>query len=114
MANPTAPVDPHWHNIAAEADLDADFPTGVEIDGVQIGLYKQGDAVCAIEDVCPHAYALLSQGFVESGKVECPLHGAQFEIATGKCLTEIGQRDLRVFPVRVVDGRVHVQVTPTA
>lgn len=40
----------------------------------------------ALEDVCPHAYALLSQGFVDDGKVECPLHEALFDVRTGQCL----------------------------
>ncbi len=83
---------------------------GVEIGAHKIGIYKQGESVHALEDVCPHAFALLTQGFCEAGKIECPLHAAQFEIATGKCLTEIGQRDLKVFPVRVVNGNVQVQV----
>jgi nitrite reductase/ring-hydroxylating ferredoxin subunit len=66
--------------------------------------------VHALEDVCPHAYALLSQGFVEDGVVECPLHAARFEINGGKCLNEMGQRDLRCFPVKVEADRVWVQV----
>ncbi len=92
------------------AQLDSDFPIGVEVQGQKIGLFLLGDAVHAIEDVCPHAYALLSQGFQEDGVIECPLHAARFDIASGKCLTEIGQRDLLCFPVRVQQGQVHLQL----
>ena len=53
---------------------------------------------------------LLSQGFVEDGVVECPLHAARFEINGGKCLNDIGQRDLRCYPVKVEADRVWVQV----
>ena len=42
--------------------------------------------------------------------IECPLHAARFDIATGKCLVEVGQRDLHRFAVRVADGRVQVQI----
>jgi nitrite reductase/ring-hydroxylating ferredoxin subunit len=90
--------------------LDADFPTGVEVKGQKIGIFLSGDQVFATEDVCPHAFALLSQGFQEDGFIECPLHAAKFEIATGKCMNEIGQRDLKTFPIKVVDGRVCVHV----
>jgi nitrite reductase/ring-hydroxylating ferredoxin subunit len=97
-----------WHDVAARDALDPDFPTGVEVAGTAIGLYLLDDAVHAMEDVCPHAFALLSQGFKEGGVIECPLHGAQFEIATGKCLVDIGQRDLKCFPVRIEGNRVFV------
>ena len=101
-----------WQDVAARDQLDPDFPLGVEVNGQPIGLYLLGDQVHAIEDICPHAEALLSQGFVENGIIECPLHAAQFEIATGKCLNEIGERDVRCFPVRVVDGRVSIKIVP--
>ncbi len=101
-----------WQDVAARDQLDADFPLGVEVNGQAIGIYLVGDQVHAIEDICPHAEALLSQGFVENGVVECPLHGAQFEIASGKCLNEIGERDIRCFPVKVENGRVVIQILP--
>ena len=101
-----------WHDVAARDQLDPDFPLGVDINGQKIGLYVIDDQVHAVEDVCPHAYALLSQGFVENGRIECPLHGAQFEISTGKCQTEIGGRDLSCFAVRVQEGRVSIRIMP--
>jgi nitrite reductase/ring-hydroxylating ferredoxin subunit len=99
----------HWHDVAALDALDPDFPTGVEVNGQAIGLFVADGQVHALENVCPHAYALLSQGFQEEGIIECPLHGARFEIATGKCLLEIGQRDLKSFAVKIEHGRVCVQ-----
>jgi nitrite reductase/ring-hydroxylating ferredoxin subunit len=105
-----ADAETTWHEVATLAQLDPDFPIGVEVDGQRIGLFLLGDAVHAIEDVCPHAYALLSQGFQEDGVIECPLHAARFDIASGKCLTEIGQRDLHCFPVRVQQGQVQLQL----
>jgi nitrite reductase/ring-hydroxylating ferredoxin subunit len=101
---------PEWHDVAARATLDPDFPTGVEVNGQKIGLFLSGDQVFATEDVCPHAFALLSQGFQEDGFIECPLHAARFEIATGKCMNEIGQRDLKTFPIKIEGGRVSVQI----
>lgn len=99
-----------WHDVADSSQLDPDFPVGVEVNGKPVGLYLHEGQVCAMEDVCPHAYALLSQGFVEGGVVECPLHGARFEIATGKCLNEIGERDLKRYPAKIENGRVVIQI----
>ena len=109
----TADADIPWHEVATLAQLDPDFPVGVEVQGQKIGLFLLGETVHAVEDVCPHAYALLSQGFQEDGVIECPLHAARFDIASGKCLTEIGQRDLQCFPVRVQQGRVQLQLPIT-
>ena len=92
--------DSSWIDVAGVEEIDPEFPLGVEVNGAKIGLFQSGDQVHALEDVCPHAFALLSQGFQENGVIECPLHAARFEVATGKCLNEIGQRDIKSFPVR--------------
>ena len=101
---------PEWHDVAAREQMDPDFPVGVEVAGQRVGLFLLGDQVHALDDVCPHAFAMLSQGFQENGQIECPLHAARFDIATGKCLSEIGERDTRCFPVKVEDGRVSVRI----
>jgi nitrite reductase/ring-hydroxylating ferredoxin subunit len=100
-----------WHDIAALAELDPEFPLGLELDGQKIGVFLlDDDRVCALENVCPHAEALLSLGFISDGLVECPMHGARFDIATGKHLDPIAGRDLRCFQTRVVGGRVQIKV----
>ena len=110
MSIPTDDQALAWHEVATRDQLDPDFPLGVEVNGRKLGLFLLADEVHALEDICPHAYALLSQGFQEDGVIECPLHAARFDIASGKCLSEIGQRDLHCFPVRVLDGQVQVQI----
>lgn len=107
-------ADVAWHDVASFAELDPDFPLGVEVQGEKIGLYVDGAQVYALEDICPHAQATLSQGFREGGTIECPLHAAQFEIASGKCLNEIGGRDLRCFPTQIKNGRVAIQIKALA
>lgn len=76
---------------------------------LEIALVNVGGTVYAFEDVCPHAYALLSEGFVEDDEIECPLHGARFEISTGKCLAAPADRDLQTFAVRIDGDDVYVQ-----
>jgi nitrite reductase/ring-hydroxylating ferredoxin subunit len=108
VSDPNAP----WHDVAARDSLDPDFPLGVEVNGQSVGLFLLDDKVHALDNICPHAFALLSQGFQEDGVIECPLHAARFDIATGKCLSEIGERDVKCFPVRVHEGRVSIQIVP--
>ena len=99
-----------WHDVAATADVSEDMPLSVKVGEREIGIYAVGGKYAALEDVCPHAYALLSQGFVEGDEIECPLHGARFHIPTGKCTKEPGGRDLACYPIKAEGGRLYVKV----
>jgi len=99
-----------WHRAAAAADVAEGEAIAVEIGDVKIALCRVGGSIHAFENVCPHAYALLSDGFVEDAEIECPLHAARFDIATGECLGPPADRDLVIYPVKVEGGDVLVEV----
>ncbi len=99
-----------WHDVGGASDLSDDTPLAASIGGNEIGVYVVGDRYYAMENVCPHAYALLSQGFVEGEEIECPLHGARFHIPTGKCTQEPGGRDLVCYAVKREGERLLVKV----
>jgi nitrite reductase/ring-hydroxylating ferredoxin subunit len=99
-----------WHRVASEADLSLEAPLGVRVGDVQIAVVKLEDGIYAINDVCTHEFALLSEGFCEEGKLECPLHQACFDIRTGKALNEPAEVDVATYPVKVEGGAVFVQV----
>ncbi|WP_135465826.1 non-heme iron oxygenase ferredoxin subunit [Crenalkalicoccus roseus] len=101
---------PDWHRVAEEADLKPETPLGVRVGDTQIALVRLEDGIYAVSDVCTHEYALLSEGFCEDGRLECPLHQACFDIRTGKALTEPAEVDLATYPVKVEDGAVFVRV----
>ena len=56
-----------------------------------------------MDDICSHAYASMSDGYIEGECIECPLHGAQFNIKTGKAETPPATVDLITYEVKV-DG----------
>lgn len=99
-----------WHRVGAADDVQEDEPLSVKVADRQIGVFRVNGALYAIEDICPHAYAHLSQGFVEGDCVECPLHEALFHIPSGKCLREPGGRDLKTYEVKVEESDVFVLV----
>jgi len=99
----------NWRDVGAAEDVSEDMPLGVKLGDVHVGVYQVGDQHYALEDICPHAYALLSQGFVEEDEIECPLHGARFHIPTGKCTKEPGGRDLACYPIKVEGGRIYIR-----
>ena len=51
-----------WHDVGASADVSEDMPLTTKLGDKEIGVYRLKGQYYALEDVCPHAYALLSQG----------------------------------------------------
>ena len=99
-----------WQRVAALADLADDAALPVKLGNRPVALYRLDGKIHALDDVCTHALALLSQGFIEGGAVECPLHGARFDIATGRCLAPPATVDLRTYEVRIEGDEVFVRM----
>ena len=73
-----------------------------------IAVFWDGEAVHALEDSCPHLFGSLAEGMIRKGEVSCPLHGAQFDLATGKCV-DLYTIDTTAYRAEVRDGMVWVQ-----
>jgi NAD(P)H-dependent nitrite reductase small subunit len=99
-----------WLRVAASADVKEGEAIAVNVGDVQIALCRVDGTIYAFENVCPHAYALLSDGFIEGNEIECPLHAARFEISTGQCLAPPADRDLMTYAVKVEGEDVLVEV----
>ncbi|GJH14275.1 Rieske (2Fe-2S) domain-containing protein [Caballeronia temeraria] len=103
-------MDEQWQSVGRIDQIAEDAPIEFKGRGVEVGVFKVGESLYAIENVCPHAYALLTQGFVDGDTVECPLHEAVFHIPTGKCLKEPGGRDLKMYAVRLAGEEIQIKV----
>lgn len=62
-------------------------PMQIDVDGNPVCVTRVGDEVFATSNICSHAYAELSDGEVKGYVIECWLHGADFDLRTGKALT---------------------------
>ena len=62
-------------------------PIAIDVDGVAVCVAKVGDEVFAVADTCTHSEASLSEGEITGTKIECWLHGAEFDLRTGEALT---------------------------
>ncbi|VIO65119.1 Naphthalene 1,2-dioxygenase/salicylate 5-hydroxylase systems, ferredoxin component [Bradyrhizobium ivorense] len=98
-----------WKHLCAAAKLEEGEPLGFKLGEQRVALYKVGDEVFATDDVCSHAFALLSSGFLEGHVIECPLHGAMFDVRSGKCRSST-YKDITTFPVEIRDGEVYVRL----
>ncbi len=99
-----------WHRAIPFSQLDDEEPTQIRVDDKLIALCKLDDQAFAVDDICTHEYASLSDGIIEDGCLECPLHQALFDIRTGKALTLPAVIDLAVYSVKIEDGIVWVGV----
>ncbi|MGE0775830.1 MAG: Rieske (2Fe-2S) protein [Sphingomonadaceae bacterium] len=98
-----------WHATVAEAAFPAEGKATIILNGWHVLIARLDDGFHAVNDRCTHAASHLSGGRIRRGAVMCPLHGARFELATGKCVGG-AYRNLRVFPLRVSDGIIEVAV----
>jgi len=100
-----------WVRAAAKTDVEEGKVLGVKLKGKEIAIYHlPGGEFCATENICTHEYALLSEGWLENGCIECPLHAAQFDCRTGKALSTPADEDLKVFKVKAEGEDLMVEV----
>lgn len=78
-------------------------------DGLELAVYNINGELHAMDNLCPHRGAQLSEGDLCGHVIECWLHGWQFDVRTGECLT-VGYQ-LRTYAVRVDDGIIKVSWT---
>ncbi|MEY4497762.1 MAG: hypothetical protein RLZZ364_1067 [Actinomycetota bacterium] len=85
------------------ASLTSGKPVRIEKDGESICVARIGDEVFAIGDTCSHSDASLAEGEITDFKIECWLHGAEFDLRTGEALTPPAVMPVKKYSV-TVDG----------
>jgi nitrite reductase/ring-hydroxylating ferredoxin subunit len=80
--------------------------------GREIVICRTKDGIYALDNVCTHAYARLSEGRLRGNRLICPLHGASFDVRNGNALGAPATRPLATHAVRVTDDCIEVCVPP--
>jgi len=75
-------------------------PVAVDVNGTAVCVARVGDEVFAVADTCTHSDASLSEGEVSGYKIECWLHGAEFDLRSGAALTPPATQALQSFKVQ--------------
>jgi nitrite reductase/ring-hydroxylating ferredoxin subunit len=108
------PGDEHFHPIGELASLRAGRMLACAVEGRSLVICRTADGLHALDDVCTHADARMSEGRLRGSRLVCPLHGAAFDVTTGRVLAGPAPRPLAVHQVRVVDGMIEVALDPAA
>jgi 3-phenylpropionate/trans-cinnamate dioxygenase ferredoxin subunit len=75
-----------------------------------VALFNVDGTYYAIEDLCTHDDGPLGDGELSGTIIECPRHGAQFDITTGKVVRMPAITPIPRYDVRVVDGTIQILI----
>ncbi len=82
----------------------------VEVDDQLVIVFQVGNDYFCIDDVCTHDGGTLSDGACEGFEIECPRHGARFDIRDGKALTMPATQDTKNHEVKIEGDKVLVKL----
>lgn len=100
----------NWIRIASVDQLEDDESLAIEVEGRQLALHKTDGELFVSDNICTHQYALLSDGFLEDGCIECPLHQAKFDLRTGRAMCAPATVDVQVYPVKTEGQDIFVSL----
>ena len=75
----------------------------------EIVVCRTKDGIYALQNLCTHADARLSEGRLRGNRLICPLHGAAFDVRDGRVLGAPATSPLVCYPVHVVGEQIEVR-----
>jgi len=103
-----------WVTVAKRAALGAGEIIAVTAAGHDIAVYDLDGDIRATDDICTHAYAKLSDGWLDNGEIECPLHAGRFDVKTGKATSPPCVEAVKIYPVRIVGDDIQIKLDSPA
>lgn len=89
---------------------DAEFPDGggvaVVAGGRRLAVFRIGDRLYAVDNLCPHRRFPLHDGIIRELTVRCRTHGSCFRLDTGEVIRGPARHGIGTYCVEVIDGRV--------
>ncbi|MBV1917427.1 MAG: non-heme iron oxygenase ferredoxin subunit [Sphingomonadaceae bacterium] len=97
--------DKRFVAVATLQEVPAGEKKCVDVDGKKILLCNSRDKIFAVENQCSHVMEPLEDGRMRGGWIACPVHGARFDLETGKALNPPALIPILTYEVRI-DGQV--------
>ncbi|MBP7692646.1 MAG: non-heme iron oxygenase ferredoxin subunit [Anaerolineales bacterium] len=106
------PATAEYLVVATKAELPNGARKLVEIDGQAIAVFNIAGAYYAIADVCSHDDGPVAEGELIEHEIECPRHGARFDVRTGQVLSFPAIVDIPAYPVKVDGDDILIGLPP--
>ena len=106
------PATAEYLVVATKAELPNGARKLVEIDGQAIAVFNIAGAYYAIADVCSHDDGPVAEGELIEHEIECPRHGARFDVRTGRVLSFPAIVDIPAYPVKVEGDDILIGLPP--
>lgn len=91
--------------------FDGEIKNAVLPDGTKVAIYNLHGAYYVTDDTCTHENASLSEeGMIDGSNVICGWHFCGFDIASGAATASPCSEPLRIYAVKLIDGRIHVEL----
>lgn len=97
-------------NAGPLAELPSDTGVRIDVADERIAVFRVDDTVYAVGDRCSHAEASLAEGERFDTEIECPRHGAGFDLTDGSALSLPATKPVKTYPTQVVDGDVLITI----
>ena len=101
---------PEFKKVATTSEVPGQSGICVEIEGKRIAVFHVGGEFYAIDDTCTHKGAPLSEGTIEGDQVQCPWHGACFNLKTGAVISPPAPEGVTAYHLRVVGEDVELEL----
>ncbi len=96
--------------VATRSELPSGAKKLVEVEGRAIAVFNVDGAYHAIDDVCTHDGGPLAEGQLIGCEIECPRHGARFDVRTGRALCMPAVEPVAVHPIELRGDDVYVAI----
>jgi 3-phenylpropionate/trans-cinnamate dioxygenase ferredoxin subunit len=100
-----------WIDVCAARALAPGEHVLAEVDEISVVVFNVEGDFFAVEDMCSHDDALLSEGMLEDCEVICPRHGARFCLRTGEALSPPAYEAVETYAVRIENDVLQVAST---
>jgi naphthalene 1,2-dioxygenase ferredoxin component len=101
---------PEWVNVLNAEGMPEGTMMGISALGSRLIIYRTKSGYSATDRRCTHQAADLLRGYFDREIIECPVHQGRFNVCSGAALSAPASTPLRTYPVKLVNGKVFVEV----
>lgn len=99
-----------WVEVAATDDVAEGQVGTFTVEGHRVAVARANGQLYAVQDLCTHDDGPLGEGEVEGFAIQCPRHGARFDIRSGAVLRMPAVQPIETFPVMEKEDRILVAI----